>query len=110
MTMAPFPLLIEAALRAILVALVVLAGLRLLRVGNVLAQKTVWALVLASAVAMPLLMRWHGLPAFATLRVPLPAMPPAPANRAARWLSLSLLSEHMGALSTPSPFQGERRE
>ncbi len=76
MTTAALDLLIEAALRAMLVALVVWAGLRLLRVGNVMAQKAVWALVLAAAVAMPLLMRWQGIPAFALLRVPLPGLRP----------------------------------
>ena len=109
MIMASFPLLIEAALRAILVALVVLAGLRLLRVGYVLAQKTVWALVLAAAVAMPLLMRWHGLPAFAT---------PAGCRSllCVRWRKIApqaepvLLPKHIGALSTPSLFRDERRE
>jgi len=70
MTTATFLLLIEAALRALVVALVVWAGLRLFRVGNVLAQKAAWALVLAAAVAMPFLMRWQRMPAFATLRVP----------------------------------------
>jgi len=68
MTTATFLLLIEAALRALVVALVVWAGLRLFRVGNVLAQKAAWALVLAAAVAMPFLMRWQRMPAFATLR------------------------------------------
>jgi hypothetical protein len=100
MTMASFPLLIEAALRALLVALVVWAGLRLLRVGNVMAQKMAWALVLAAAVAMPLLMRWQGIPAFALLRVSLPVMrsvaePAAPVESAQ-------LSAPTGDLSTPS--------
>jgi hypothetical protein len=97
--MASFPLLIEAALRALLVALVVWAGLRLLRVGNVLAQKTVWALVLAAAVAMPLLMRWQGLPGFAILRVPLPLVHPV-AQTAPTTRPTYLLSPHIGAVST----------
>jgi hypothetical protein len=100
--MAPFPLLIESALRALLVALVVWAGLRLLRVGNVLAQKTVWALVLAAAVAMPVLMRWRGLPAFAILRVPLPGLRPAP--QIAPPAESALLAPHIGEISTSSPF------
>jgi beta-lactamase regulating signal transducer with metallopeptidase domain len=53
------PVLVEAALRALLVAVTVWAGLGIFRVSNVLAQKIAWALVLASAVAMPLVMRWH---------------------------------------------------
>jgi beta-lactamase regulating signal transducer with metallopeptidase domain len=67
------PGLIEAALRALLVALTVWAGLRLLRVSNVLAQKAAWGLVLAAAVAMPLLMRWQILPAAISVRLPAPA-------------------------------------
>jgi hypothetical protein len=93
MTTAPFTVLIEAAFRALLVALVVWAGLRLLRVSNVLAQKTVWALVLAAAVAMPLLMRWQGRPAFALVRVPLPVLRPAVQTAA---------DAESGALSSPT--------
>jgi hypothetical protein len=64
------PVLIEAALRALLVALTVWAGLRLFRVSNVPAQKTAWGLVLVCAVAMPLVMRWEPLPASFTMRLP----------------------------------------
>jgi len=64
------PVLMEAALRALLVAVTVWAGLRLLRVSNVVAQKAAWGLVLAAAAAMPLLMRWEILPASMALRVP----------------------------------------
>jgi len=63
-------LLIEAALRTLLVALVVAGGLRLLRVSNVLAQKKAWCLVLAAALLMPLLMRWQWLSSSAPIRVP----------------------------------------
>jgi beta-lactamase regulating signal transducer with metallopeptidase domain len=64
-------LLIEAALRTLLVALAVAGGLRLLRVSNVLAQKRTWGLVLAAALLMPLLMRWQWLTASAPIRVPM---------------------------------------
>ena len=67
-------LLMEGAVRALLVAGVVGAGLRLLRVRNVPAEKAAWGLVLAAAVAMPLLTaagaRWQLLPAGATVRIP----------------------------------------
>lgn len=66
-------LLIEAALRTLLVALAVAGGLRLLRVSNVLAQKKAWGLVLAAALLMPLLMRWQWLSASAPIRVPVHA-------------------------------------
>ena len=46
-------LILEAALRALLAAVAVWAGLRLLGVGNVLVQKAAWGLVLVAALAMP---------------------------------------------------------
>lgn len=61
--------LLEAALRALLLALLVGGGLALLRMNNVLAQKLVWGLVLLAAAAMPLAMRWP-----LGLRVALPAL------------------------------------
>ncbi|MGA2535134.1 MAG: M56 family metallopeptidase [Terracidiphilus sp.] len=66
--------LVEAALRALLVAVTVWTGLRIFRVSNVLAQKLAWGLVLAAAVAVPLVMRWQILPAQASFRVPLSAL------------------------------------
>jgi len=64
------PILIEAAVRALVVALAVWAGLRILRVGNVLAQKAAWGLVLAAALLMPLLMHWQWLPVNTTVKLP----------------------------------------
>ena len=55
---AAFMVLLEAALRALVAAMALGLGLRLLRVRNVLAQKAVWGVVLAAALAMPLLMRY----------------------------------------------------
>jgi hypothetical protein len=73
------PVLIESALRAVVVALTVGAGLRGLRVRNVPAQKAAWGLVLACAVAMPLViplaMRWQVLPEWLTLRLPANFLP-----------------------------------
>ena len=64
------PSLIEAALRALLVAAAVWMGLRALRVRNVMAQKAAWGLVLVSALVMPLAMRWQLLPAGMTFALP----------------------------------------
>ena len=68
------PTLVEAALRSLLLALAVWVGLRAFRVRNVLAQKTAWGLVLASAISMPLLAplvaRWRPSPALAALTLP----------------------------------------
>jgi Zn-dependent protease with chaperone function len=69
-------MLLEAALRALVAAAILWTGLRLLRVRNVPAQKTAWGLVLAVALAMPLIMRVP-LPAWAQLRVPALVLPPA---------------------------------
>lgn len=51
-------LMIEAALRGLLFAAVVGAGLSLLRVKHVPARKAAWTLVLLASIAMPFLMRW----------------------------------------------------
>ena len=57
-----YPLILEAALRALFAALVVWAGLRLLRVVNVLVLKAAWAFVLLAAFALPLAPTWIRLP------------------------------------------------
>ena len=68
------PMMLEAALRSLLLALAVAAGLRLLGVRNVPAQKAAWSLVLAAALAMPLLLPLAGrvqiLPSAATITLP----------------------------------------
>jgi beta-lactamase regulating signal transducer with metallopeptidase domain len=84
------PVLLEAALRALAAAVVLWGCMRLLRVENVLAQKAAWGLVLAAALAMPLLMRIPLLPAWTAIRVPAMAwhrtvaVTAAPAAAAAR--------------------------
>jgi BlaR1 peptidase M56 len=49
-------ILVEAALRSVLLALAVWIGLRMLGVRNVLAQKAAWGLVLAGALVMPMIL------------------------------------------------------
>src|SRR5271154_2556024 len=77
-------ILLESAARTLVLAAAAWAALRILRVRHVVAQKIAWTLVLAAAVAMPFLMRWH----WTTLRpVTIPASwsfrsRPAPARRA----------------------------
>ncbi len=51
-------MMMEAALRALVFAIAVGAGLRLLRVSNVPVRKAAWSVVLIASVAMPFLMRW----------------------------------------------------
>jgi hypothetical protein len=66
--------LVDAALRSLLVAGAVWAGLRILRVHNVLAQKAAWGLMLSGAMLMPLLAPWAArqawLPSGATVLLP----------------------------------------
>jgi beta-lactamase regulating signal transducer with metallopeptidase domain len=70
-------LLVEAALRSVFLALAVWILLGVFKVRNVMAQKAAWGLVLAGAVAMPLVLpmvsHWSVLPA--NVRVVLPADP-----------------------------------
>ena len=73
MMTALYPLMLEAALRALLTAAAVWLGLRMLRVANVLVQKCAWALVLVSSIALPLAPGRLSAPAWAALK--LPAMP-----------------------------------
>ena len=64
--------LIEAALRALTVAVGVGVGLRLFRVKNVAAQKAAWGMTLAAALAIPAAMHWQILPPSVGLKVPAP--------------------------------------
>ena len=102
-------ILIEAALRALVVALTVGTGLRLFRVSNVLAQKAAWGLVLAAAVAMPLMMRWQVLPAPVTVRVPVALWPMTTGSLPIRD-ALLLSSDAKGLVAAPQakPFPARR--
>jgi beta-lactamase regulating signal transducer with metallopeptidase domain len=66
--------MIDAALRSLFVGLIVAVGLRAFRIRNVFAQKAALGLVLAGALAMPLLMpimdRFGFLPASASIVLP----------------------------------------
>jgi hypothetical protein len=88
MTHSVFPVLVEAALRALAAAVVVWTALRLLRVRNVPAQKTVWTLMLLGALAMPLLMRWQWLPAADAVQLPA--------------ISRSLMAQYAAAATPPA--------
>jgi hypothetical protein len=67
-------MLIDAALRSLLVAAAVWAGLHLFRARNVLVQKAAWGLVLTGALLMPFIAPWAAhlpwVPAEATLVLP----------------------------------------
>jgi beta-lactamase regulating signal transducer with metallopeptidase domain len=70
-------LLVEAAIRSVLLALAVWISLRVFRVRNVAAQKAAWGVVLVAALAMPVVLpmasHWSVLPA--NVRVVIPADP-----------------------------------
>ena len=65
-------ILFEAALRALIAACALWAGLQLLRVRNVRAQKAAWSVLLLAGFAMPLLVVGvgHRFPAWAEIRLP----------------------------------------
>jgi hypothetical protein len=111
--------MLEAAMRALLLAITVYSGLRFLRVGNVLAQKTAWGLVLAASFMMPLLMRWHALSV--PIAVKLPGWLNAPQSPRANPSGQIILPVHSQAMSQsarppaqlsatpdPGPAQGDR--
>jgi beta-lactamase regulating signal transducer with metallopeptidase domain len=63
-------ILLEGALRALIVALILWAGIRVLRVANARAQKAAWTMVLAAAFTIPLVMPWHWQPRWAAVNLP----------------------------------------
>ena len=89
--------MLESALRALMMGAVVWTGIKLLRVRDVVVQKTAWVLVLIASIAMPGLMRWSALQSKAPVVVPVRAAQemqeplPAvrePARQAAREITL----------------------
>jgi beta-lactamase regulating signal transducer with metallopeptidase domain len=103
------PSLLEIALRALLVAAAVGAGLRLLGVRDVLAQKTAWGLVLAAAILMPLVlplaMRWQILPP--GMGIALPAHPWRLASDALAGPTASMTAGGAGRVQIPAPADRE---
>lgn len=65
-------ILLEAALRTLIMGAAIFAALRLLRIHQVRAQRTAWLLALLGALAMPALVNWHVGPRL------LPEMPANP--------------------------------
>ena len=62
--------LLEAAFRSLLMAAAVWAGIRMMRVQAVLAQKVAWVLVLLAAGTMPVVMRAPFLALDRALQIP----------------------------------------
>ena len=65
-------IMIEAALRGLLLAAAAGLGICIFRVKNIPARKAIWSIVLLSALAAPFVMRWK-LPTRLTWALPLPA-------------------------------------
>ena len=97
------PVILQAALQALFAAAAVWAGLRALRVANVLVQKAAWALVLIAALALPMASRWQPLPAWATFRLPGIAPDPMPPSTQASNSETALTATP--ALAEPSTSQ-----
>jgi beta-lactamase regulating signal transducer with metallopeptidase domain len=99
-------ILLEAALRALFAACVLWAGLRLLRVRNVRAQKAAWSVMLIAGLAMPLPMLSHWFPAWAEVWLPAPSwfrvLPQAQAPVNAVQTVASPVQEHASA-PQPNP-------
>ena len=70
-----YPLFLEAALRALLAAIAVGAGLRMLRVVNVVVLKAAWAFVLVAVTVMPFATNWLGMPSWTALKLPVMPSP-----------------------------------
>jgi predicted nucleic acid-binding Zn-ribbon protein len=67
-------LILEAAFRSLLMGVCVWAGIRMLRVHHVLAQKVAWVLVLVAAGVMPLVMRAPFLALDRAIHIPVQAL------------------------------------
>ncbi len=94
-----YPLIFEAALRALLAAAVVWAGLRLLRIANVVVMKAAWALVLVASIALPLMPGLRSMPTWAALR--LPAVPASLALRQAAAIPVAVTTPAQIATESP---------
>ena len=94
-------LLLEAAGRALVAALVMWFAMRLLRVANAPVQKVAWTIVLCAAVAMPLIVRWQWHPSWAAVQLP--------AASWSKWLQSRAHARHSAItapiVATPQPPQ-----
>ncbi len=95
------PLLVEASIRALVAAVAVWAGLRLLGVGNVLVQKVAWGLVLLAALAMPLLPRSQATPAWVGLKLPAVRLPALELPAPSTWMQRQAAKPQLTASAPP---------
>ena len=95
------PLLVEASIRALVAAVAVWAGLRLLGVGNVLVQKVAWGLVLLAALAMPLVPRGQAMPARVGLKLPAVRLPALELPVPSKWMQEQTARPQLTAPAPP---------
>ena len=95
--------ILEAAFRSLLMAVAVWAGIRLMRVEAVLAQKVAWVLVLVAAGTMPLVMRTPWLSLDKALRIPIRSVSVDNARTAAPPASAAFTSPAAVELRTSEP-------
>jgi beta-lactamase regulating signal transducer with metallopeptidase domain len=93
--------MLESALRSLMMAAVVWAGIKVLRVSNVVVQKTAWTLVLIAALAMPGLMHWNLLQPKAAVIVPVRELLPRVVDMPAA--STTTITVFPSAAVTPMP-------
>ena len=98
-------LVFESVLRSLLMAATVWAGIKLLRVSSVTAQKIAWGLVLLCAFAMPFLMRFHIPNMGMALALPAHRVPPAaPPVAVAKSTAVAKSASVDSAPDTDGPF------
>jgi len=110
-------ILLEAAARAMVAALVLWLGMRLLRVANAATQKTAWTMVLCAAMAMPVFMLWQWRPAWAIVNLQATSwtrwMPAAPKTKlpvaSAASGARALQADHGQSSAAADRFPGPRR-
>ena len=95
------PLLVEASIRALVAAVAVWSGLRLLGVGNVLVQKVAWGLVLLAALAMPLVPRGQAMPARVGLKLPAVRLPALELPVPSKWMQEQTARPQLTAPAPP---------
>jgi beta-lactamase regulating signal transducer with metallopeptidase domain/predicted nucleic acid-binding Zn-ribbon protein len=116
------PMILEAAFRSLLMAVAVWAGIRMMRLQAVLAQKVAWVLVLLAAGTMPFVMRTPWLALNRALRIPIRSLPssprpsspweiqtPAVSLKNTSFLQAGLTTENFAEIAKPAPIHSYAR-
>jgi len=95
--------MLESAFRSLMMATVVWAGIKVLRVNNVVVQKTAWILVLIASLAMPGLMQWNLPQHRAAVVVPVQELMPRVVDTPA--VSTTTITVFPSAMATSAPIK-----